>query len=358
MGGVRPVVPMPQRLLLTLLALTCALVATPAVGAQEFEGEDPGIPDYAYEANYRDASELPDVPKRTTFKLNGKDTMVASTWYTTWNGRTRRLIASYPVKPTRKRLPFVLVFHGAGGRALCDRTFGNTPGEFGFIVACIDGQGVRSRGYSYGAAQNLADNAKVLDVLRVRLPGLRIDRSRLVAAGGSMGGQEALLFGALYPQRAQTVVAHDMPTDMGKRFWKLPRYRQIALYNECLGTPEQVPGCFAERSPATVAGILARSAQRLVLYWSVNDEISPDAQSPAFARAIRAANPARPFLIRVGNWAHGGAWAPASGNTEWLADAGLIADGHRAATRHPAGLRLMVDAANWIDDLPGYDDAE
>jgi pimeloyl-ACP methyl ester carboxylesterase len=349
-----------RRRLATLgLMVLCSLAVLPsAFGSVDDIDVDYGVPDYAYEGPYRDLSELPDVPRRTTFKLNGRNTIVASTWYTTWNGRTRRLIASYPAAPQRKQLPFVLVFHGAGGRALCDRTFGNTPGEYGFIVACIDGQGVRSRGYSYGAAQHLADNAKVLDTLRRRLPGLRIDRSQLTAAGGSMGGQESLLFAAVYPQLAQTVVAMDMPTDIGRRFWKLPRYRQIALFNECLGTPSQSPECFAARSPMTVAGILARSSQRVLLYWSVNDEISPAHQAPAFAAAIRAANPNRQFLVRIGNWGHCGAWAPVSANTEWLADAGIIANGHRASTRHPAGWRILVDRTTWIDDLPAYDDAE
>lgn len=345
------------RHVITALLLVCA-VAAPAAAQEPVdpidEEHDYGIPDYAYDAVYRDLSELPDVPRRTTFTLKGDDTMMASTWYTTWNGRTRRLIALYPKLPQRERMPLVLVFHGAGGRALCDRTFGNVPGQYRFVVACIDGQGVRSRGYSYGAAQHLADNAKVIDHLRRRLPGLRIDRSRLIVAGGSMGGQEALLFGALYPQLAQTIVAMDMPTDMGKRFWKLPRYRQIALYNECLATPQQDPDCYAKRSPLTVAGILANSSQRMILYWSVNDDISPPEQAPAFARAVRAANPGRPFLIRIGNWVHGGAWAPVSSNFEWLADAGLVPDAARAATRYPAGYRIQVDATTWIDDLPAF----
>jgi len=342
------------RPVLLVLALGCALAPTAHAGDNDGVDLDVGIPDYAYDAAYTDHSELPDVARRTTFKLRGPDTLVASTWYTTWNGRTRRLIAAFPRVPQRKRMPLVLVFHGAGGRALCDKTFGNAPGEYRFVVACIDGQGVRSRGYSYGAAQHLADNAAVIDHLRRRLPGLRIDRSRLVAAGGSMGGQESLLFGALYPQRAQTIVAMDMPTDIGRRFWRLPRYRQIALYNECLATPEQDPDCYARRSPQSVAGILAASNQRLLLYWSVNDEISPPEQAPAFARAVRAANPGRQFLVRIGNWVHGGAWPPASENTEWLADAGLAPEATRAATRYAAGWRILVDGSTWIDDLPAF----
>ena len=95
-------------------------------------------------------------------------------------------------------------------------------------------------------------------------------------------------------------------------------------------------------------------SQRLILYWSTNDEISPQEQSPALARAIHAANPARPFLIRVGNWSHGGAWAPATRNNEWLADAGLVEDGTRADTKHPTGWRIEVDASTDLSDLPSF----
>ena len=169
-----------------------------------------------------------------------------------------------------------------------------------------------------------------------------------------MGGQEALLFGVKYPAMAQTIVAMDAPIDMSKRFWKLPTIRQRALFQECQGTPYLAPGCFAERSPLTFAANLANSNQKLILYWSVNDEISPQEQMPTLARAINTANPARKFLIRVGNWGHGGAWPPATRNNEWLADAGIAEDGVRADTKHPNGWRIEVDASTDLSDIPSY----
>ncbi len=169
-----------------------------------------------------------------------------------------------------------------------------------------------------------------------------------------MGGQEALLFGARYPQLAQTIVAIDAPVDMAKRFWKLPRERQMALFYECEGTPAMRPDCFAARSPLALASTLAQSTQTLILYWSVNDEISPQEQMPALARAIHAANPSRPFVIRIGNWGHGRSWAPATRNNEWLADAGLTDSGNRADTKYPHGWRIEVDASTDLTDLPSY----
>ena len=341
--------------LVLLAVVSSAAAATdPTVPSDDNEAGSSAIPDYVYAGDFSDNSQIADSARRTTFKLAGKDTITATTWYTAWNGRTLRLVASYPRYPQKQRLPLVHVFHGAGGRAVCNQTFGNAPGQFGFIVACIDGVGQYARGYSYGSPQNLADNAKILQFLRARLPGLRIDSNRQIAAGGSMGGEDALLFGVKYPAMAQTIVAMDAPIDMSKRFWHLPTIRQRALYQECQGTPYLAPACFADRSPLTFAGTLANSTQKLIMYWSINDEISPQEQMPTLAKAIHAANPSRPFLIRVGNWGHGGAWPPATRNNEWLADAGLVDDGVRADTKHPNGLRIEVDASTDLSELPSY----
>ena len=39
---------------------------------------------------------------------------------------------------------------------------------------------------------------------------------------------------------------------------------------------------------------------------------------------------------------------------EWLADAGLVADGVRADTKHPNGWRIEVDASTDLGDIPSY----
>jgi hypothetical protein len=105
---------------LTALLLLPLALAAPAHALDEDDGDgtDASIPDYVYAGPFEDNSQIPDSPKRTTFKLAGKDTITATTWYTAWNGRTLRLVASYPRYPQKQRLPLVHVFHGAGGRAV------------------------------------------------------------------------------------------------------------------------------------------------------------------------------------------------------------------------------------------------
>ena len=341
-----------MRSLLLLLLTTLALLTV--ASAATAESDQNAIPDFVYGPPYVDTTNKPDTPRKTRFVFAGKATLTARTWYVAWNGRVRGLRVSYPRVPPRRRIPLVLAFHGAGGRASCDTVFGDTPGRYGFIVACLDGQGVRSRGYSYAAPQHLRDHSRIVTLLRERLPGLRIDWTRVIAAGGSMGGQEALVFGARYPQLVSTIVAMDAPTDLAARFWQLSRERQLAIYTECLGTPALAEDCFAERSPLTYAPALAGSSQTLLLYWSTKDSLSGASQSPALARAIHAANPNRSFLLRIGAWRHGGAWSPAKGNLEWLADAGLVPEQERADTPYPAGWRIVVDASVTLDDLPFY----
>lgn len=351
---------MSHRLLPILLALVC-WAAGPAAALADEQAEEAGhgadrsaIPDFSY-AEVIDGTDVPDVPERTVIRRAYASTMVATTWYRAWNGRIRAMLVAYPRNPGLRRIPLLINFHGAGGFAACPKRFRDVPGRYRFAVVCLDGQGPSTRGFSYADARHLADHAAIPRLLRERLPRLRIDRRRIVAGGSSMGGQEALAFAARYPTMLSAVIAVDAPADLGERYWHLSRAKQHALVADCGGTPTYAPGCYAERSPLHLADRLAASSLGLHLYWSARDAVNRPNQMPALARAIRAANPARAFTIRIGTWNHGGAWSPRAGNTEWLADVGLIPDGERAATRFTAGLRVEVDAETWTDDLPAFD---
>lgn len=340
--------------LLLLLLATLGAVAAPADASADRAALRTGIPDWAYLQPFEDTSAVADVPRWTSFSRSGPGTIVATTWYTAWNGRTLRMVVAYPARRTGVRLPLVRVFHGAGGRATCGRTFGNTPGRYGFAIACLDGAGRRTRGYSYGAPGSVDDYARIIGLIRDRLPGLRIDPARQVAAGSSMGAQEALLFAARHPGLVQTVVAMDAPVDLGRRFWHLSAFRQQALFTECGGTPDTAPDCYREGSPLTYAADLARGDERLLLYWSTADSISRREQLPALAQAIHAADPGRRFAIGIGLWAHGQAWPPARRNLEWLVDVGLAPRGTLGRSETRVVERIDVSAATDLSSLPAY----
>lgn len=336
-----------RRLLPTLLGIALGLLAPAGAGAFS-------IPPEAYGPSFKDPSARPDVPMWTTITSRGPQTTVVSSWYQAWNGRVRTLRIVHPSRQARgKRLPLVVWLHGAGGAARCENSFRSLPGRFGFVVACIDGQGTATRGYSYGAPGQIADVGRVPDLVRDHAPYLRIDARRVIVAGSSMGGMEALLAADRFPDLFTGVVALDAPADLRVRHTTMPALRRQAIEAECGGNPTIVPACYAERSPIANLRGVARSRAHLGLYWSTRDRIAgAEDQLPAYAEAIRAVNPNRAFLIRVGDWRHSRAWGVRSRDFEWLIDQGLLPERLRDRGRNTAGWWMEVRPHSVIRALP------
>lgn len=336
------------RPLLLLLAALAALGVIPAT-ASAFS-----IPPEAYGPPYRDPSERPDTAMRTTFAARGAHTTVVSSWYRTWNGRVRTLRILYPRRHPRGRsLPLVVWLHGAGGAARCDNSFRYLPGTFRFAVACIDGQGVANRAYSYGAPGHIADVGRVPGLVRERVPFLRFDPRRVIVAGTSMGGMEALLAADRFPRLFTGAVALDAPSDMRVRHDLLTPIRRKAIEAECGGDPTTEPACYAARSPIVNLRNVARSRTRLGLYWSTRDRAAgAENQLPAYAEALRVANPRRTFLIRVGTWRHSRAWGVRSRDFEWLIDQRLMPERLRDRGRNTSGWWMQVRPHSVVRALP------
>lgn len=337
---------MPRRLL-PLLAALAATLGVP-VTAHGF------IPPDVYGPAFVDHTDRPDVARRTTSARSGLHTTTTTTWYAAWNGRVRTMKIVHPRRPAAgRRLPLVIWAHGAGGSARCENSFRDLPGRFGFVVACIDGQGTATRGHSYAAPGQIDDLARVPDLVRQRLPRLRIDQRNVIIAGTSMGGIEALVAADRHPTRFRSVVAIDAIADMQRRYWSLPTVRQRALREECGGDPIDRPACFARRTPIANIGNLARSRTRIALYWSVDDRLSGStAQMPAYAMAIHTANPDRRFSIRIGTWRHGRAWNPRTLDVEWLVDQGLLPERLRDRGRNRGGWSMEVTRRADLRALP------
>jgi acetyl esterase/lipase len=335
-----------------LLPLIVVAVASLAVLGSPAHGFS--IPPETYGPPFKDPSARPDTPMRTTFAARGTHTTVVSSWYRAWNGRVRTLRILYPRRhPRAKRLPLVVWLHGAGGAARCENSFRYLPGRFRFAVACIDGQGTATRGYSYGAPGQIADVGRVPGLVRERVPFLRIDPRRVIIAGTSMGGMEALLAADRFPRLFSGVVALDAPSDMRIRHDELAPIRRRAIEAECGGNPTTAPACFAARSPIANLRGVARSRMRLGLYWSTRDRTAgAEGQLPAYAEALRAANPRRTFLIRVGNWRHSRAWGVRSRDFEWLIDQGLMPERLRDRGRNTSGWWMQVRPQSVIRALP------
>jgi poly(3-hydroxybutyrate) depolymerase len=221
-------------------------------------------------------------------------------------------------------LPLVISPHGRGGNARANmRLFGNTPGFGNFIVICPEGQGRVLQNFSWGYRKQIDDLARMPRLARRALPWLRINPHRIYALGGSMGGQESLLLGALHPRLLAGVVAFDSLVDFTTQYHNFPKLRCLPACRKALGapigtilqaharvevggSPTTTPRAYAGRSPLTHARRLAFGRVPLQIWWSTDDLIvvQPERQSGALFRRLRRLNPNADVEAYVGTWRH------------------------------------------------------
>jgi pimeloyl-ACP methyl ester carboxylesterase len=216
------------------------------------------------------------------------------------------LPAGYDGQP----IPLVISPHGRGvGAGLNARLWGNLPGEGDFAVVNPAGQGRRLGYYSWGDPGQIDDLARMPAI--VRRYGVNVNRHRIFAFGGSMGGQETLLLVARFPHLLAGAAAFDPATDMSRRyrdFASLKDGRQLRRFarEEIGGTPRSDPRAYEERSPDHYVEQLAFSKVPLQLYWSIRDRVITDQrqETGALADEIRRLNPRAPLWDFAGDWAH------------------------------------------------------
>jgi poly(3-hydroxybutyrate) depolymerase len=211
-----------------------------------------------------------------------------------------------------QRIPLVISPHGRGvGARLNVRRWGRLPATGDFAVVNPEGQGRALTLFSWGDPGEIRDLARMPDIVEHALPWLHIDRHRVYAFGGSMGGQETLLLAARYPQLLAGAAAFDAPTNMAARyrafqFQPLGSTLQALARREIGGTPASDPRGYALRSPLDWARKLAFSGVPLQIWWSTRDRVVTDQrnESGRLYRMIKRVNPAAPVTEFVGKWAH------------------------------------------------------
>ena len=235
--------------------------------------------------------------------------------YRAWNGATRIAIVVLPrwYGPRRNPpIPLVISPHGRGvGARVNARFWGGLPAFGPFVVVNPDGQGRRLSLYSWGWRGQIQDLARMPRILESALPWLRLDRTRIYALGGSMGGQETLLLTALHPRLLAGASALDSPTDMAARYRAFPQLRDGVVLQrlaqlEIGGTPTTAPRAYAVRSPIDYVQQLAYAGVPLHIWWSTRDRIVIDQnrESGRLYRAILTANSEAPVTRYVGTWRH------------------------------------------------------
>jgi dienelactone hydrolase len=224
------------------------------------------------------------------------------------------------------RLPLIISPHGRGVPAddNADR-WGELPAIGGFAVVNPEGQGRRFSRFSWGYSGQIEDLARMPQIIRQKLPWLRIDTSRIYAFGASMGGQESLLLLARHPSLLAGVATFDPVTNMATRYRD---FRRLGCNHRCLlqwgaslgaglrlkareeigGTPRSARRAYALRSPIAYVRKIARSGVPVQLWWSTRDRVvNPRDQSALFARTLRRLHPRASLYTVVGHWPHSAA---------------------------------------------------
>jgi pimeloyl-ACP methyl ester carboxylesterase len=270
--------------------------------------------------------------------------------YRTHNGHHRN---AYVLLPAGYRpgdspaIPLVISPHGrAVDGKINTRRWGNLPTVGGFAVVNPDGYGRLLPLHSWGYSGQIADLARMPDIVEAKLPWLHIDRRRLYAVGGSMGAQETLLLAGRYPRLLAGAVAVDGPADFALQYRNFPRLKcdktclargwgQIGLAKQRLarkevgGTPVTASVNFAERSPITYARVIAESCVPVQIWWSRSDKVvlDPARQSGRMFKTLRRMNPKAPIDEYVGDWDHTDAMRHETDLPKMLAGLGLVRPG-------------------------------
>ncbi|MGB8004414.1 MAG: hypothetical protein WCF27_09155 [Gaiellaceae bacterium] len=209
-------------------------------------------------------------------------------------------------------IPLVISPHGRGVGARSNiKRWGDLPalGDFGVINP--EGQGRKLTLFSWGSPGEIRDLARMPSIVEHALPWLHVDRHRVYAFGGSMGGQETLLLLARFPRLLAGAASFDAPTNMAARYRAFDGLPfgdglQRLAQREIGGTPRTDPVGYEARSPLDYAAEIARSGVPLQIWWSIRDRTVTDGEheSGLLYREIKRFNRAAPVDEFVGAWSH------------------------------------------------------
>jgi pimeloyl-ACP methyl ester carboxylesterase len=271
--------------------------------------------------------------------------------YRAHDGRRRSAWLLLPADYDGRPIPLVISPHGRGvGAKLNAELWGDLPGEGGFAVINPAGEGRRLHYYSWGARGQIDDLARMPEIAAAA--GVHVDRHRIYAIGGSMGGQETLLLLAEHPHLLAGAAAFDPATDMRRRYYdfaalKDGRVLQQLAREEVGGTPGQVPRAYERRSPDHYIEQIASSNVPLQLFWSPRDRVIVDQrlETRALAIGVRRDDPDARLWDFSGDWEHTAEMHADRRLPRALARFGLLPWGDVPLLRQPVVRRAPVTVA-------------
>ncbi len=247
--------------------------------------------------------------------------------YRAHDGVRRRayiLLPSWYGPKNNPPIPLVISPHGRGVSARANtKVWRGLPALGPFAVISPDGEGRKLKRFSWGSAGQIEDLARMPVIAHLTVPWLHVDRHRVYALGGSMGGQETLLLLARHPRLLAGAAAFDAVTNFAlqyrsfrsipcsracRRTWNGPigRSLQSLARQEVGGSPVTRPLAYSLRSPMTYVRTIATSCVPLQLWWSVKDRIvlNQRYQSGVLYQRIVKLRPDAPVTAFVGAWRH------------------------------------------------------
>jgi poly(3-hydroxybutyrate) depolymerase len=251
--------------------------------------------------------------------------------YLAWNGAPRQAIVLLPAdhQPGDPALPCVIAAHGRDmPPAVVAQRWGELPTKSRMAVICADSAGIREPYNSWAAPGQIRDLMRLPALVERAVAGLRIDHSRIFAAGVSMGGQEVLCMAARYPDRLAGVASFDGVTDLSARYREVLKSARGGagvrkrMRHEMGGTPSQAPFSYRLRSPQAYRATLATSGVPVQLWWSPRDARvinQATTQTGALYRRICGIGAAPHVTEVVTDMAHGVAFCAAKGLEQMLA---------------------------------------
>jgi pimeloyl-ACP methyl ester carboxylesterase len=247
--------------------------------------------------------------------------------YRAHNGERRAAYVALPASYRPGHAPPIPLVISPHGRGVTGRTnlklWGQLPAIGGFAVVSPAGEGRVLANYSWGAAGQIADLARIPEIVRLTLPWVHIDARRIYAVGGSMGGQETLLLLAKHPHLLAGAAAFDPVVNFGLQYAEFPqlgcskgcqktwggpvgRALQSLARTEIGGSPAKIPSAYRIRSPLTYARQLAFSHVPLQIWWSPRDRIVIDQQrqSARLFHLLLRLSPNADVIGFTGGWRH------------------------------------------------------
>jgi pimeloyl-ACP methyl ester carboxylesterase len=243
--------------------------------------------------------------------------------YTAHDGEESHVTVLLPDSYDGDPIPLVISPHGRGLHGAENaRLWGDLPARLGFAVVNPDGAGAHLSGrFSWGAPGQIDDLARMPEILENALPNVHVDRTRVYAVGGSMGGQETLLLVARYPHLLAGAVAVDPAVDFALQYENFHDFEcsevcrthwngfigdklQSFVRREVGGTPDEVPAAFAARSPMTYSEQIADSKVPLALWWSRTDEVIRHSELQSGLLAAQIRRDGGTLQEVVGAWRH------------------------------------------------------